>query len=209
MEDRINTVVIDYYGIPGSGKTTYSHRLAEKYRAAGKRVAEPSYDLDHKKSRIGRKIAKISIAIYMAIWNFQRTKAVIALVKDNGYTRDNGLFNQIVNIFTKLYALEKNYNRCDYIIFDEGLAQSAISLSVCNGVNAAENLEMLLRLAGPVGEIEFQEISLEPEKALEYIRKRNSCDTRIEKQVNDEQRAQMMKKYVQATEQISKSIKGE
>lgn len=66
-----------------------------------------------------------------------------------------------------------------------------------------------MRLAGSVGEIEFQEISLEPEKALEYIRKRNSCDTRIEKQVNDEQRAQMMKKYVQATEQISKSIKGE
>lgn len=207
MENCINTVVIDYYGIPGSGKTTYSHRLAEGYRANGKKVVEPSYNLDHKKSQIGRKITKLFMAMHMTIWNFRTAKAVITLAKDNGYTRRNGLSNQIVNIFTKLYAVKRHYNRCDYIIFDEGLAQSAISLSVCNGVNASGNLERLLQLAGPIREINFQEIKLEPEKALEYIRKRNSRDTRIEKLESDAQKMQLMQKYVQATEQIRKAQK--
>lgn len=205
----MNTVVIDYYGIPGSGKTTYSHQLAEEYRANGKKVVEPSYNLDHKKSRIGRKITKLFMAMHITVWNFQRAKAVVALVKDNGYTKENGFFNQCVNILTKIYALKKHSNKCDYIIFDEGLAQSAISLSVCSGVNASENLRRLLQLVGSIGKINFQEIKVEPEKALKYIQQRNSRDTRIEQLDTDEEKRLLMQKYVQAAEQISKCTKGE
>ena len=82
MEDHISAVVFDYYGIPGSGKTTFSHRLAEGYRADGKRVAEPSYDLDHKKNRIIRKLEKVLIAVYMIARNFRQAKAIISLVKE-------------------------------------------------------------------------------------------------------------------------------
>ncbi len=60
MADDLNKpIIIDFFGLPGCGKSTVSHMLAEELRKQGKVVSEPSYDTDHKLSQVKRKTNKI------------------------------------------------------------------------------------------------------------------------------------------------------
>ena len=57
MENNIDVYCIDFYGLPGSGKSTISHLLADKLRGEVD-VIEPSFHIDHDYSVIERIIKK-------------------------------------------------------------------------------------------------------------------------------------------------------
>lgn len=101
------TVILDFFGVPGSGKTTKSHEIAESYRRKGKLVVEPSYDLDHCRSSWKRKISKLLMTDGLFAVENSAYKDARSLVEKNGYNSTNGKSNQIVNIATKLYSIKK------------------------------------------------------------------------------------------------------
>ena len=196
MENNLKkTVILDYYGIPGSGKSTTSHALAEKYREEGKSVIEPSYDYDHHGSRITRKLRKISATIQFGMKSPGRFLSVYRLAKLNGYTRTSGLLNQTVNIATKIYAIEKYNGKFDYIVFDEGLVQAAISLSINSERFCGENLTDLYTLVSELEHFNPMIVVLDIEEALRRIEIRNSKDTRVEALNSQEHRYKLMEKY--------------
>lgn len=203
MENNLKkTVILDYYGIPGSGKSTVSHVLSEKYREEGKSVIEPSYIYDHRGSGVTRKLKKISATIQFGMKSPRRFLAVYRLGKLNGYTLTSGLLNQIVNIVTKIYAIEKYIGKFDYIIFDEGLAQAAISLSVNSEHPSAGNFKSIMDLLPDIPEIKLVQVTLDIHEALKRIEIRNSKDTRVEKLEEYNSRILLLQKYERLTTEL-------
>lgn len=124
----MKTVYFEFYGLPGCGKSTISHELANHLREKNT-VFEPSYEIDHKLSSKYRKIIKTLKAILMVFLHPICFFRVLSIVSSNVSTlRD--LVAQIINIAYKL-LIYKGKHSCEYVIFDEGLIQSIISLKAC------------------------------------------------------------------------------
>lgn len=200
--DLRRTVILDFYGVPGSGKTTESHEIAKSYRKLGNTVIEPSYQLDHGKSIIVRRIKKIQ-----QLLSLQKAEknAIRIIVRNNGYSPGKGEVSQTINIATKLYAVKKYYGSFDYIIFDEGFAQAAVSLSVNSQVPADENLNQILALTDPIPKLQLVYVKLSISEALKRIANRNSRDTRVEAMQTEQAKIALMKQYEKAANQISEA----
>mgnify|MGYP001787824549 CR=1 FL=1 len=197
--DLKKTVVLDFFGVPGSGKTTKSHEIAESYRRKGKDVVEPSYNLDHNCSSMVRRIKKLWMMMVIPKW---KKEAIKELVRENEYDSANKALNHVVNIASKIYAIEKHNGKVDYLIFDEGVAQAAISLSVNSTIPANENLERVLSLISSLPEIHLVDTKLNIGEALRRVEKRNSGDTRIEAMKTEQEKEAMMRRYEEASSQI-------
>lgn len=175
-----NTVFLEFYGLPGSGKSTISHLVAEELRRQGKKVSEPTYELDHLYSNSKRRLVKLLQLIRYAATHPKNYKKLMQLVKANGYGGSE-VISQAANIASKLWMYEKS--KTDYVIFDEGITQSAISL--CQGkMNSVDNEAELYSLCRKRMTRKFY-IKVDKETALERMANRGKHDSRIEK-IDDE-----------------------
>ena len=175
-----NTMFVEFYGLPGSGKSTISHLVAEELRRQGKTVQEPTYDTDHKYSPSVRKGIKLQKLTRYAMFNPWKCKELFKLIRDNGYTGSE-IISQAANIAPKLW--EYDCARADYVFFDEGVTASAISLVNNNG-SSFENEKALYNLCKQRTVRKFY-IKVPPEIALLRMAGRAKHDSRIEK-IRDE-----------------------
>jgi len=170
------TVFLEFYGLPGSGKSTISHLVAEELRRKGKIVAEPTYDTDHRYSRNVRRGIKLLRLIRYVLYNPRKYKELCKQIRTNGYTGTEVLL-QAANITPKLW--EYDHAKADFVIFDEGLTQSAIALSANKGGNS-ENERFLYDLCQQRS-VRKLYINVTPETALSRMVGRDKHDSRIEK----------------------------
>ena len=119
-----SSTVIEFCGLPGTGKSTVSHILAQRLRECGQNVIEPSYDLDHKSSPFVRIARKTFKAGSYAIFDLDFLKVGIKLLKTQPVKSS-------IKLVTNYYYL-KNFiinSQIDKpLIFDQGLVQSIWSL---------------------------------------------------------------------------------
>ncbi|AGB38812.1 AAA family ATPase [Natronococcus occultus] len=59
-----NGVVVEFFGVPGAGKSTIAHRLGRRLAADGYPVTEPTYTLVHDRTRMRRYLAKMGYAAF-------------------------------------------------------------------------------------------------------------------------------------------------
>ena len=175
-----NTIFLEFYGLPGCGKSTISHKIAKLLRIQGYRIFEPTYILDHNYSSSKRKLLKTLFTLEYFIYNPISFLRLLFLVISNGYKRKD-ILSQVVNIAYKL-AFYRNTNS-DYIIMDEGLTQSAISLSQSKKKSSVNNEKILYDFSKNRKVIKIY-INVSTEEALNRLSKRNKHDSRIEK-IND------------------------
>lgn len=196
-----NTLFLEFYGLPGCGKSTISHLVAEELRKKGKQVKEPTYDSDHKLSENKRKCIKLLKLIRYTLLHPQKYKRLIKLVKSNGYTGLMAL-SQAVNIVPKLW--EYDHAMDDYVVFDEGLVQSSISL-VKDGDNSKYNEEMLFSLCAKRF---FKKIYIKVsvDTALERMQERDKHDSRIEKITEEETKQRAIRIVEMLCESISPNL---
>lgn len=141
-------LIVDFYGLPGSGKSTVSHQAAEQLRKSGYVVDEVSYDMDHYHSGRMRALLKVTYVILLLIRSpktFLNLSYVI--IKNGSPLFSMRFYRYILNIGYKLYA--SKYRRfVDIIFFDEGFCQTILSLyyrrKFDNCKNALRELENLL-----------------------------------------------------------------
>lgn len=169
------TLFIEFYGLPGCGKSTISHKLAGRLRSLGKTVSEPTYDIDHGCGRIARKIRKTGNMIKYAVINPGNNKALNNLISVNGYTGAR-LISMKANIANKL--LSYSHSKTSFVIFDEGLTQSAISL-VNEGSDCISNEECLYALKG-TGRVFKVYVRVPYDIVLDRMSKRDEHNSRIE-----------------------------
>lgn len=202
-----NTIIWDFFGIPGSGKSTASHKSSNEYKELGLKILEPSYELDHNKSKIARKIIKIKYTFFLMLKSPITFLKIYHLTKNNLYTLKNGQLNQIINIAVKIWIIYHYKGKYDYIVFDEGIAQAAISLSVNSHIKASTNLKELLKILSQRINIRFICIDCDLQEALKRIEKRNSRDTRIECLQSKDEKYDLILKYDNAVKEIDNFLK--
>ena len=202
MENDLDrTIYVEFYGLPGCGKSTVSHMIARDLKMHGYIVREPSYDFDHKLRPIYRRIKKLLYTIWFRLLYPDDYKNAKKNVIMNGYISFKLYMGQLVNILPKLLVYKKNRN--GIVIWDEGLIQSSISLafqsgkdvnSIISSFNFKRNNSILIK------------IDVSEKLAMERMNNRETNDSRIEKEMNPIKQHAMMKKYQKAVENIKSDI---
>ena len=120
-------IIIDFFGMPGSGKSTISHKISALLSERGFKVEEPTYASAHVQGNVMHKLNKVCLLMKFFVLHNKRFRSIMKLASDNGYSKLSSL-RQTANIILKIQAIEKS--TADFLMFDEGLLQSAISLAV-------------------------------------------------------------------------------
>lgn len=202
METSIKPIILDFYGLPGAGKSTVSHLLAESLTKKGYTVSEPTYNTAHKMNPVFRKIVKLSGAVIYSIMRPELFRQNLRLARKCGYSNPKDISSQITNIMIKYFTLRKKTS-LDYIIFDEGLCQSAVSLCVMRCPEKTNIIAKYLYryLSGKFTIIPIY-LKIEMQQALIQMEKRASNDSRVEKIKSDKEKECLMKKYLNACNNI-------
>ena len=195
------TVFLEFYGLPGCGKSTISHIVADELRKYGKNVDEPTFDTDHKYCESIRKVIKLAKLVRYAFVHPQKYIVLKKLIQDNGH-RGIDVLSQTSNIAHKLWVYE--HGKADYVIFDEGLTQSAISM-VKDGRNCSGNEQTLYDFCKGCLIKKFY-IKVTVETALERILNRDKHYSRIEKILDETGRKNAMKAFEKQCEVINANL---
>ncbi len=195
-------VHVEFYGLPGCGKSTVSHMVAEQLRANGIKVYEFSYFYDHNLKPTVRRFLKLFSTVCFCLSSPKACKSLWRLVKENGYISFRDSFRQIVNIAPKIMFYKKK-EKAVYL-WDEGLVQSAISLTVNSRIDIKKTEESLLSIAVQ-REIKKVYLKVDKEIALQRMGRRNNNDSRIERELDEDRKQVMMVRF----EECCKGIRTE
>lgn len=135
--------ILDFYGLPGSGKSTISHSLAMSLRKKGYSVLEPSWKLDMDTNKILRQVKKIMLSFLY----YFKDKTIIKKTTEFIGNNDLNLVQKMklyINILYTMQYVTNNKNKYDYMILDEGVIQAVVSLyMLSNNDNYKAYLEFL------------------------------------------------------------------
>ena len=67
---------VEFWGLPGSGKSYYSHKVADKLRKEGYKIKEPSWMLDHTYGKYHRAIKKFCMACFFTLCHRREAKGI-------------------------------------------------------------------------------------------------------------------------------------
>ncbi len=201
----MRTIFLDFYGLPGCGKSTVSHIVAKKLKDSGMRVAEPVYVLDHDVLPVIRKLKKLFVGIAFVVKYPVKFVKIKHLVKENGYCRRNGELSQILNVTQKVHQTLRCNEVYDYVIFDEGFCQAAVSLAVNGNTDCNYNISEIMKIIS--GNLELRTVYMkeEIETVLERMKGRHTRDSRVEKEKSEKKRILQLRKIENICEHIDLS----
>ncbi len=171
-------IILDFYGLPGCGKSSISHELAKRLRKKGFKVVEPSWTLDTKYPTWRRITKKLLLSI---LYSLQHPLVSIDAVKGSGCIRSgvNVAIKQWVNISYTMYYLTRK-PCADYMIMDEGIAQSVVSLFTEDGNKKVSEVYFNLRKSIKSSLVVFY-IKTTKTLALERMKKRGTKLSRVDR----------------------------
>lgn len=191
---------VEFLGLPGSGKSYFSHKVAESLRADGLIVTEPSWELDHTTSKYIRAIRKIMMAWLFTLCHRCSAKGIKVIIKNCSVSDDEvNRFQR--NILYKAYLLNKRKE--DVLFFDEGLAQMAVSLSVKTNKTAREIYNEVQTVLSLKQDVLLIRIDCSVETALLNMEKRSSHDSHVEQLSGLDAKREYLNLYKGGCETIS------
>lgn len=197
-----NMICIDFLGLPGSGKSTLSHLLSERFHK-DLDVVEPSYHLDHECGCLQRCSFKIlGVLIYAFYHPFWFWHLMQIIYKQHSPLKKT-FFVNLLNVAYKLNELASK--KLCVVIFDQGLWQSVLSLyyqdSEISTEEFADTYSKIQRLAPAVRTISVY-VKTDIETSIDRMRRRHSNVSRVEsldeKSMKEELRSQ--KRLIEAVE---------
>ena len=203
--DLINNIHLEFYGLPGCGKSTVSEIVAKKLESKGYRVVRASAETGNDRNPFIRKIIKLARTFTVYIRHPQFFKRVRNIVIGNGYMTINERIVQEVNIAQKYYYYSKNDQHFLYI-WDEGIAQAAVALSVKGCVSGKENEENLLKAMG-LTQKPIHIYIVEPiDTVIIRMQQRTTNNSRVEKLEGYDEKEMLLNKYFVGCESLNKQI---
>jgi energy-coupling factor transporter ATP-binding protein EcfA2 len=121
-------MVVEFVGMPGSGKSTIAHAAAGLLRADGHEVSEPTWTIDRLPSANDRRLSKLRVAAIEGLSRPGSTLAGAGAVLATSQSNPAGYPSGIVN-WTYLAGLYRNAARHPGItLFDQGVLQAIWSV---------------------------------------------------------------------------------
>ena len=199
MEDHLIPYV-EFVGLPGSGKSYFSHKVAEMLRAEGYNIEEPSWVLDHEYGMWSRVIMKTTMGLLFRIPHITKAKQLIRIVKRCGLP---GKYESSVirNVLYKAYLVNKRNRKV--LFFDEGIAQMAVSIAVNCGISARQIYGDIIKALGLNTDGVLIRIECDIDTALSNMKLRNSHDSQVERLQGTEAKKAYLIKYSQECEAIA------
>ncbi|WP_449536929.1 hypothetical protein [Ferdinandcohnia sp. Marseille-Q9671] len=176
--DLKHGIIVDFFGLPGSGKTTIAHLLANKLNENGYEIQENIYYMNNEYSSLKRIVIKTVNTITFTIKNFAYLCDLFSMFSGVTIRNYHEVIKQWVNVCFVLTNVNQT-NKKDFVIADQGIIQAAISLSVTyKNVDIEAVIRKLYeRVNSPVRHIY---ISVELEKDLERLNLRDNGKLRVD-----------------------------
>lgn len=196
------TPFVEFMGLPGCGKSFFSHKVAESLRKEGVKVSEPSWELDHLYGKYARVLKKELMASWFSLFNKGKAQRLDYLIKKCGYT---GLdYKKLkLNLLYKAYILTKKQDTV--VFFDEGLSQMAISLAMGGELSAKSIYDEIHQILSIKGILTCVKIDCSIGDAMVNMDKRETHDSRVEKMTSEEDKLRFMRKFEEECNSIGVS----
>lgn len=191
-KDINEPVFIEFLGLPASGKTTLSHIVADKLRSKGYEVSEPNYDIVHRHNGIGRVMSKIFQLLKFRVECPSEYKQIKRIVYNNSY-QGIGAKKHLINLILKVRAY-KGFRR-GIMIWDQGIYQAIISLSITGKQNCIENKNELLHCGFINDKILKIYLDTPVDVAMQRMANRKDGKSRIDKVTNSDGRRKVMEDF--------------
>ena len=198
---------IEFYGLPGCGKSTISHTVAKLLREKGYSVEEPSHDIDHISNILLRKIYKLLITALWLIIHNKLFREINCIVSENNYSGLSKI-EHISNIIQKVKIYRKK-STGKIVLWDQGLVQAAISLSINGYKSSNDNLKKLYELIPSDLRIMHILISIDKETAINRMALRKSNDSRVEKLKSADEKDRMLQSFNEGISSIEREFESE
>lgn len=190
---------VEFLGLPGCGKSYYSHKVAEMLRGEGYKIAEPSWGLDHTCGKYIRAIKKLMMAWFFTFCHRREAKGIKEVIRYCGLSKaEVNRFQR--NILYKAYLLSKKNE--SVLFFDEGLAQMAVSLSVSTNKSAGEIYNEVLSELSLKQKVLLIRIDCSIETTLLNMNQRESHDSYVERLGGLEEKKEYLGRYKTECESI-------
>lgn len=192
MGNHLNKpLCIDFFGLPGCGKSTLSHLASQKLRCEGRDVKEVSYDMDHGNGSLQRTRKKIIATIKLFLCYTRLFWRVSKTLSTNGISLfGKQYFKHIINLSYKICALKGHH---EIILFDEGFCQAVLSISVNNDGICNDCYDSLIRAIASDRRMINVYIKTEQDTALARIRMRNDGQSRFDNLSDDVTKNELVK----------------
>ena len=183
-------IFIEFIGLPASGKTTLSHVVADKLRLKGYNVSEPNYDIVHGHNGIGRVLCKLMQFLRFRFENPVDYKQIKQIICNNAYHGISAR-KHLLNLILKI-GVYQHFNN-GIMVWDQGIYQAIISLSITGAHNCIKNEQDLLRCNLINRSIVKFFLDTPVDVAMQRMANRKDGKSRIEKiaNTNDRRRAMM------------------
>lgn len=201
MEKNIKkTLFIEFYGLPGCGKSLISHDIAIYYKDTGLSVGEPNFDIVRNHGTLLRKLLKYRIFISFSFFHHSDCVLIKELVKKNGY---HGLesFSLVINVIQKLHEYYRNQQK-DIVVWDQGIVQAAVSLSSNGVVNVNNNLRAILGLFKTQPSILKVYVKCSIDTSLSRMQQRSKHLSRVEKVSSPQEKIRFLQMFQRCCDDI-------
>jgi len=174
-------IFIEFVGMPGSGKTTLSHRAAEILREKGTTVLEPTYSINNEIRIIQRYLIKswysIKLAWLRPVWALDWFFLVVQ-------SRQKSLKDFVLMSINCFFILEiyRQHGRHNYIYFlDQGICQALLSLSYNSETEnfIERKLGTVSCFLSPLG-FRIIHIETDVDTIIQRLKKRHKKQSRLE-----------------------------
>lgn len=183
-------IFIDFFGMPGSGKTTIAHNLAINLRYGRYQVVEPTFLTDTVYSTPLRLLYKVLCSIKFTLFHPVYLYQLFSMLEKGAFLGVGEAVKQWINICFTLVSLNKGLDK-DYVISDEGIIQAAISLTVrCSEENTKEIIYKLTQAVNRP--IIFAYVKADVDVVLERLAKRKNGKSRIDAETDLNKRRQKL-----------------
>lgn len=171
-KDLKRGILVDFFGLPGSGKTTIARLLVNELNEKGYEIQENIYYINNECSSLKRMVIKTFNTITFTIKNFSYICDLFSMFNKGTSRNIREVIKQWVNVCFVLTNVNQT-NQKDFVIADQGIVQAAISLSVTYNNVAIEAVirKLYEKVNSPVQHIY---IYVELDKNLEHLNYREN-----------------------------------
>jgi len=140
-------LVVEFLGLPGSGKSVLAHATARVLRERGVDVHEPTYKLAHERGEAARQVTKAWQTLTATVRSPRDTFSWFRAFAASRQARRSGLIKLTVNWLHLTTVLERAGRSAGVILLDQGLLQALWSVEYEARRSLLESERLAERLA--------------------------------------------------------------